>query len=173
MYHQLIEALKQYELTVADLYATFADVYPDAGDEWRRMVGEEQTHARWVDALYAHVLKESLSFTKTAITLRSVATAIDYVQKLAEKVRRSPPPLLQAVSLAVDIEKSTLESAFMKVFDFSSPRARRTQERLLRETRLHLEQMSAWQAELKKNSVTVPVQHPAGREGPLFQSSCR
>jgi hypothetical protein len=173
MYHQLIEALKQYELTVAELYATFADVYPDTAAEWRRMVSEEQIHAKWVDALYAHVLKKNLSLAKTAVTLRSVSTAIDYVQKIAEKVRRSPPPLLQAVSLALDIEKSILESAFVKVFDFSSVQARLTQDRLLRETRLHLEQMTAWQAELKKHSGTALAEHPAGREGRLFQSSCR
>lgn len=173
MYRQLIEALKQYELTVADLYATFAEVYPGAGAEWRRMVSEEQTHAKWVEALYAYVAKDVLSINKTAVTLPSVLTAIDYVRKLNEQVKRTPPPLLRAVSLAVDIEKSILEKAFLKVFDFRSPQARRTQERLLRETRLHLEQMSAWQAELKKHSGTALAEHLAGRERPLFQSSCR
>lgn len=51
----------------------------------------------------------------------------------------------QALIIAINIEKSLLESAFFRVFKLSGPKAQNIQARLEEATKAHVERLIEWQ----------------------------
>ena len=92
---------------------------------------------------------ENITFAQTKITMQSIKTAIDYIESQIEKAIGGEVELKRALIIAIDIEKSLLESAFLKVFKLSGPKAQKIQSRLLEETGGHLERLMEWQSNIR------------------------
>ena len=144
----LIGLLKKHELTIAALYDQFALNLPQAADDWQTFVKEEQLHAKWIDKLHQYLKAGKLSFEQTKFTTQSVKTAISYIENQIEKNKKDKPGLRQSLTIAIDIEKSLLESAFFKVFNLDDPKADKIRNQLIDATKTHVNKLMEWQSSI-------------------------
>lgn len=148
--HELIELLQKYELSVAALYETFADLMPSSQKAWYDYAQEERLHAKWISTLHGYLKSEKISFEQTRFTAQSTRTAIQYIEKQIDSVKKTTPDLRKALAIAIDIEKSLFESTFFRVFKLGGPKAASIQFQLIEATKIHLEKLVQWQEEEKK-----------------------
>ena len=147
---ELIQLLQKYELSIAALYETFAAILPSSRNTWMAYGREERLHAKWISALHDQMNNEKVSFEQTRFTTQSTITAIDYIESQIDKVKKSKTDLKQALIIAIDIEKSLLESAFFRVFKLNGPKAEKIQSLLVEATKAHIEGLIEWQTNIKK-----------------------
>ena len=147
--NELIQYLQLYELSIAKLYDTFATLLPASGKEWKVFANEERLHAKWINALNLLVKNENLSVEKTKFTVQGTNIAIDYIQRQIDKTVEDKIGLKQAINIAINIEKSLLENAFLKVFKLSDPKAKKIRARLEEATKEHLERFIEWQTKIQ------------------------
>ncbi len=146
---EFLQLLQKYELSIAALYESFASALPQFQDAWMAFVKEERIHAKWIGQLQAHLKNENVSFDQKTYTLQATKIAINYLEKLVEQAKKDKPDLLQALNIAIDIEKSLLESAFLKVFKLDGPKARQIQTRLREATKIHMNRLVDWRADIQ------------------------
>jgi hypothetical protein len=84
--------------------------------------------------------------------VQSSRIAINFIEKQIAKAKKSEIDLTQAVTIAVDIEKSLLESAFFNIFKLSDPKAINLQSRLVEATKIHKKKFLEWQASLENSN---------------------
>ena len=115
---ELFQLVEKYELSIASLYETFASVLPESKDAWMVFAKEEHLHAKWINRLYTYVKDGKIQLKQTKLTSQSTKTAIDYIENQIEKTLKEEPDLKQFLNIAINIEKSLLESSFFKVAGF-------------------------------------------------------
>ena len=142
---EFIQLLQEYELSIALLYETFASILPNSQKSWMDFAQEERLHAKWVNQLHAQLSHENISFEQTKLTVQSTKTAIVYLRNKTEQIKKERPDLLQALHIAVSIEKSLLEGAFLKIFKLHGKKAQLIQARLRGATEKHIDRLIAWQ----------------------------
>lgn len=148
---ELIQFLQKYELSIATLYETFASVLLLSRNVWMAFADEERLHAQWINTLHAHLKNEKISFEQTKFTVQSVKTAIEYIEYQIDRTKKNKTDLKQAINIAINIEKSLLESAFFKVFKLSGgSKAQNIKARLEEATKSHLERFIEWQESTTK-----------------------
>jgi rubrerythrin len=152
---ELIQSLQKYELSIATLYETFATILPSSKKAWLAFANEERLHAKWINTLHAHLKNEKISFEQTKFTVQSTKTAIDFIENQIDTIIKNKTDLKQSLSIAINIEKSLLESAFFRVFKLSGPKAQKIQTRLEEATKAHIEGLIKWQAHIKKHNKAV------------------
>lgn len=148
---ELIQLLQQYELSIAVLYETFASILPSSKDAWMTFAKEERLHAKWINTLHGYLKNEKISFEQTKFTVQSAKTAIDYVEEEIDKTIKTKPDLNKSLNIAINIEKSLLESAFFRVFKLSGPKAQRIRAGLEGATKVHIDRLIEWQANIMKS----------------------
>ena len=147
---ELIQLLQKYELSIAVLYETFASILPLSEKAWIAYAKEERLHAKWINELHTQLKKENISFEQTKFTAQSTKTAIGYVENQIDRVIKGKPDLIQALNIAINIEKSLLESAFLRVFKLNGPKAQKIQDRLEEATKLHVDRLIEWRTKVQK-----------------------
>ncbi len=145
---ELIQVLEKHELSIAALYETFASELPEAKQEWLVFAGEERLHAKWVDKLHLYLKEGRIPLESTKFTVQSVKTAIDYVEKQIERVSKEPPDIKRFLNMAIDIEKSLLETAFFRLFKLTAPEAQRIRTRLEEATKEHMKKLIEWKTRI-------------------------
>lgn len=148
---ELIQFLQKYELSIARLYETFADIIPSSRKAWLSYATEERLHAKWIKTLHSLTKKGKLSFEQTKFTKQATKTAIDYIENQIEKIMHSKNDLEKALTLAINIEKSLLESTFFRLFKPNAPKAKKIQARLEAATKDHIGRLIEWHKDIKKS----------------------
>jgi hypothetical protein len=143
---ELMNLLKKNESAIAALYEAFASHLPEYRTSWMAFAEEEHLHAKWIDTLHTHLKNESVSFDKVKFTVQSVHAAIGFIETQTAKLSSHPPDLRQALAMAINVEKSLLESAFFRVFKITGAKATAIQSRLEEATKAHFMRLSDWQA---------------------------
>ena len=142
---ELIQYLQKYELSIAKLYETFATILPESRIEWTVFANEERLHEKWINSLHSLVKDEKLSVEKTRFTVQGTKIAIDFVERQIDNTIKHNIDQKQALNTAINIEKSLLENAFLKVFKLGDPKAKKIRTRLEEATKDHLERLMEWQ----------------------------
>jgi hypothetical protein len=141
---EFIQLLEKYELSIATLYETFASVLPESKNAWMAFADEERLHAKWINTLSTYLKDGKIPFEQTKSTAQSAKTAIDYIENQIDKALKEKRDLKQSLNLAINIEKSLLESAFFRVFKLTVPEAQKIRARLEEATKSHLEGLIEW-----------------------------
>ncbi len=144
-----IELLQRHELAIADLYDKFGDLFPRSNKSWQAFADEERRHAKWIGALHAHLNDGTVSFEETHMTIQSTRIAIEYIERQIEGLEKKHIDLSKALAMAVDIEKSLMESAFFRIFKLSAPKGEAIRSRLMAETENHIKRLADWQKKIK------------------------
>jgi len=143
---ELIALLKKNELAIAALYEALASLLPGHQKAWMAFAEEEHLHAKWIDTLHTHLTNEAVSFDQVKFTVQSVHAAIAFIEGQTATLSSHPIDLRQALAIAINIEKSLLESAFFRVFKISGAKATAIQSRLEEATKSHFKRLADWRA---------------------------
>jgi hypothetical protein len=104
----------EHELAIKRLYEVFVDAFPACRELWKRLVDEEQHHADLLVSLQStspHQTLEVLSRFKAP----PIRVSIGFVEEQTAKARDGRLGLVEALSLARDLESALLESHFGKL----------------------------------------------------------
>ena len=133
-----LQMLIKHELAIADLYAAYAERYPDHRDYRLLLSSEEKDHA---DAIrnVLEVADQNQSGLKTSgFKPAAVNTSIAYLEDLTKAAQTTPVPIGDALSSALDLEKAMIERKFFDIFDTPSPVAQETLMILTQGTEKHV-----------------------------------
>jgi hypothetical protein len=147
---ELFKLLENYELSIADLYETYASVIPESRNAWLVFAEEERLHAKWIKQLYMYFKNGKIQLEETKFTIQSMKTAIDYIENQKKRTLKETPDLKLFINIAINIEESLLEKAFLKVFRLSVPAAEKIRSQLKEATQTHLESLINWRARIVK-----------------------
>jgi rubrerythrin len=102
----VLEVCQAVELTCAELYHYFAELFKDDRDSFLlflKTAMEEENHAR-LFALVAKLWRSNI-VESIRVELVDAEVALLYVKSLIKKVKKNPPSLEEALRIAIDLEK--------------------------------------------------------------------
>ena len=143
---ELLEALKEHEMALANLYEVYADVFPECRDFWTDLSKDELQHANWIDALYARVKNSDEDFVAERFRVEPIKHSIKYVKQQAARAYEADFTLINALSTALQLEEALIENKYFEVFAGDSAQTQRTLALLADCTRTHHDKLcNFWQ----------------------------
>ena len=114
----VLELLIRHELAIKQLYEIFAVMFTDRQAFWQRLAGDEQKHANWIGMLRTEANMDKLLLHGTQLKPQAIKLSIRYVESQTARAQEGNLSLLQAISIAKDLESALLEKQFSKLNDF-------------------------------------------------------
>jgi hypothetical protein len=114
----LLDLLITHELTLKDLYKSYADIFPACREFWLTISSEEQRHASLLEKL-----KTAPDFDvwlhRCQFKSQAVASSLNYLKNLIVKANNDDSiTLVRALTYSKDIENALIEKLFNKI-DYS------------------------------------------------------
>lgn len=148
---ELIQEIRRHELTLAKMYNQFAEAHPDHNQFWHRLASEEEIHAKWIESLGRHYKNGHIGLSDFKLNVHAIKTSISHLEKQTEESKKGSFSLLNAVSIALDIEKSMIDNKFFKIFDLVGAKQARILSGLEKETLKHRQHLEKLFSELNKD----------------------
>ena len=143
---KILEAMKEHELALAELYEVYADKFPEYKDFWTKFSREEYQHADWINTIQTRVEESTEDFVVERFPIGAVEHSTEYVKKLANTSRHQDMLLINALSTAVHLEQALIEKKYFEVFEGDSAKIKKTLSLLAQSTQKHYEKLHAvWQ----------------------------
>jgi hypothetical protein len=133
---EIIEALAQNELNVAELYRKYAAKFTEHKDFWRNLAIEELNHAAKLRTLTG--VKVELK-TKDRFNIIAIKNFSKHVLVESDPVKVNNSSLINALSTALNIEQSLIEHKYFEVFESDSIELKQVLLSLANDTEKHLE----------------------------------
>lgn len=133
-----LDLLKEHELAIGRLYASYASRFPRDREFWLSLSWEERQHAQWVDSLRMRVDEDSSALVADRFPTGTIELSLAYVNRLIENADASSLTRTNALSIALDLERALLEHRYFEVFKSDDPRIERTLQVLRQSTESHL-----------------------------------
>lgn len=135
---EVIELLAKHEEALAELYSTYAGLFPEC-PTWAYLYGEETKHAEWVRSILNNVYEGSIKFTDYHFSERTMNISIKNIAKLKEEAISSGISLEKALDTAFNLERSIIEDHYLDYFQSSLPGIKKVLQDLIEDTRSHRE----------------------------------
>lgn len=116
---QILESIGRLEVTMAEFYATCAEVWTADSSFWQSLQEEEHQHSQNIEKMAAIITRRqdhfelNRTFNPTAIN-----TFIAYVNSMIQRVREQREPRLepaQVLAIARDMEQSIIEGKYNEI----------------------------------------------------------
>jgi hypothetical protein len=133
----VLELLINHELAIKHLYETFSTAFTERESLWQNLASEEQGHADSLGTLRSEANIESWLLHNSPIRLQAIKSSIGYVESQITRTREGKFTLMQALSIARDLENALLERQFSKLSDSAPPKIRAVLLDLAVETEKH------------------------------------
>ena len=117
---KVIEMLARNEEAVSKLYKAYAEKFPAHKGFWSRLAEEEIGHAGWIRKLHSKVKEGSVYFNEGRFKIEAIQTSLDYLNDWLVKARKEEISLINALSLAWDIENALMERKYFEIFEGDS-----------------------------------------------------
>lgn len=105
---KILMRMHELEQSLAEMYALFAEKFPEHRELWLTLVKEEHEHAEAVQKLYGLTYKKDAAFSEGTTRLAAIEAIIEYVKKTCEIGRQDGLASEQALEQSRDIEKSLI-----------------------------------------------------------------
>jgi hypothetical protein len=143
----LLELVGRHEEAISQLYATFATTFPEEAGFWAELADEERNHARWVRSLHAGVRDGLVVFAPDRFSTQALTTSTHYILDQVARTHAGGVSLVQAFSIAHDLENSMIERKFFQSFTADSAEVKRVLSALDRATEKHRQRIARrWHA---------------------------
>jgi len=149
--NEIIEGIRQHELSLSKMYQQFAKSHPDHNQFWLQLAHEEAMHAQWIESLGGYYQKGQIGVSERILNQQALKTAISHIEKQTVASRNGDLSLLNAVSIALDIEKSMIDKNFFEIFDLADAKFDRIRAGLKKETVKHRQHLENLFSELNEN----------------------
>lgn len=130
--------LIRHELAIKELYEIFAAKFMNSQGFWHRLAGDEKRHAEWLGTLRSGSAVDNWTLRASALRLQAIKTSIGYVERQTARAKEGDVSMVQALSIARDLESALLERQFSRLEDWVPKEVRSVLMRLADETRKHL-----------------------------------
>lgn len=134
---ELLGALRDHEIAIADLYRAFAGAYPGHAAVWTDLSEQEVRHAVMLQGLADVVEEAGLRLDPGRFHADAVRTSVQYVRELTDLAASGRLSLLDAAAAAFDLESALLESRIFELFA-NVPEAGRLAERMKADISAHV-----------------------------------
>ncbi len=110
----ILEMLIRHELTIKQLYEKFAVMFPIRQEFWKSLAEDEQKHSDWLGGLRSEKAIENMS-SYNRLKPQAIKTSIGYVERQIAKAQEGRFSLLEAFSIAKDLESALLENHLSRI----------------------------------------------------------
>jgi rubrerythrin len=111
----ILEMLIRHESAIRQLYEVFAATFPDRQEFWRALVADEQRHADRLEMLRSGPSTGAWFSNDSGLRSQAIKSSIGYVESQTERAQDGGVSLLQALSIARDLENALIEQHFAKM----------------------------------------------------------
>ncbi len=111
---EVLEMLIGHELAVKELYDIFAMKFTNRQDFWQGLAADEQKHADWLEAFRSKPAILRL-LHDSQLKPQAIKMSLVYVEKQLARAKGGNVSLLEALSMARDLENAGLERLFVKL----------------------------------------------------------
>ena len=133
----VLEMLIGHELVIKQLYEVFAATFKHRQEFWQNLARDEQGHADRLASLRSESTVNRWLLHESRLKPNAIKSSIGYVERQVARAREGNFSLLQALSIARDLEDALLEKHFSKLSDSTSERFRSILMDLAAETERH------------------------------------
>lgn len=139
MNKSIVEQLADNEMMVHDVYAHYAQIFPDLKEFWEHIAKEETGHYQMLMDLNKKAQEGLVHIDQN----RFKTEAVEFVKKyLQEKIAEQNPGLDIALANAKNIENSLLEKDTFEIFETDSAELKNVLDHLRLETEEHLKEVT-------------------------------
>jgi hypothetical protein len=129
--------LEQHERALARLYSEYSRACPEWAVFWSGLAGEEEAHAKWVNALAARVPTGEVRYDGNVFRIAALRHSLEYVEfRIAEASTSGTSPV-KALSIAHDLEAGMIDRKLLTAFDSDSAEVQGVLEKLAAQTAEH------------------------------------
>ncbi len=137
-----VRLLKKQEISLAELYKTFAEKIPEDRGLWNQLVVEERAHAEVLERLNGLLEAGQVSFRKGPFNTADVYEVLEHLQVKKAEVERAGIGALEALKYALAAEQSLIERGFFMIFQEEAPEIKAEFTALQEHTRQHSERIA-------------------------------
>lgn len=113
---ELIATLIKNEKAMEALYRTYAEKLVLYREFWLKIAADEESHAAWIDTLYAKMEKGLADFAENRFPMEAINDFVRYIEEKEKEAQEGRTTLSEALETAVHIERGLLENKFFQVF---------------------------------------------------------
>ena len=142
--------LAENETNLSELYALFAETFPEDAALWTELSHDEQRHAAWITAVSQSAAQGgTVPLPSAAVRREAIETMIRYTRSVAERCRKGEMTRVQAHALACDFENSMLENRLFSALSAGAAESRSLVEDLIDDTARHRQRIRSALATLR------------------------
>ena len=146
-----IKMMIQQEKAIAKLYTVFAGCFPERKILWMEFAEEEKEHAAYLKRLYNAFKRREVRFSADRFPRKLLEESLNFIQTNIRKAKQKEFSALNALSLALSLEKAVIERDFFRLFNGDSPAVAEILTYLARSTREHAQKIQdEWSTHIKK-----------------------
>lgn len=138
---EIVDLFEEHERRISELYAAYADKFPEERRFWGDLSAEESGHAAWVRTLYNVLSRSDLIYPESRFNAAALKTSTAYLNSQIERARTGDMTLKQAAGVAIDLEGSMIEKRFFEAVDGDAPELKKMLDYLEAETIAHRENL--------------------------------
>ncbi|MCL5036154.1 MAG: hypothetical protein M1269_03450 [Chloroflexi bacterium] len=113
---EMMELLAKHEETIDRLYMTYAARFPEKSRFWEELAKEQNSHAAWIRMLESDVSDGYIDFDPGKYEKAAINSSIKFMEDKINEARNDDFTLVNALSIALDIEKSFIERTHFNFF---------------------------------------------------------
>jgi rubrerythrin len=112
----MIELLIEHEETIAKLYDAYANRFPSHATFWSTLAFEEKDHAKMLRKLMEERQNNNAVYDSTKYDSESIKTSLEYIAEQLNRVENEDLNLINALSVALNIEKAVIDGKVFEAF---------------------------------------------------------
>jgi rubrerythrin len=116
----LLEMLIRHELVIKQLYEIFAALFAQRQALWQSLAQDEQQHAERLGTLRSDAALGKWLLHGSQLKPQAITSSIRYVEGQIKRAQEGTISLLEALSIAKDLESALLEKHFPKLSNSAS-----------------------------------------------------
>ena len=143
-----IELMQRIEDSVAQLYETYAQKFPEHANFWMTIALQENMHADWVRGLGAMLSSGTMSFKEDRFSIEQLQQSLDDLRNELQTARQTDYSISEATAIALKLEESLIEKSFFEIFESDSQEMKEVFEDLTKDTQEHIAKLEKFKDSL-------------------------
>ena len=136
---RILDSLVDCETQVGKLYEMYAARFPSMKDQWLGLSGQEKVHANLLKTMHRFLDKGNTFYNLGKFDPAAIQPIVAIVLEAQAKVNDETLTSSEAISKALAIETSILDSHFYDVVTTEAPEFKIIAERLSADTKKHVD----------------------------------
>lgn len=149
-----LELMARNEENVARLYQVYEKKFPAYKKFWGDLAVEEDEHAEIIRGIITHIENKTVFLKEQRFNKEAIRSFLRYLKEEVEKAETRQISLINALSIALHIEKSLIERKYFEIFEGDDINLKHLLRDLRTATQKHIKKVEAtWNSERQKASV--------------------